>query len=280
MHEAKSWQDNSFITLTYDDQHLPKNKTLQYRDWQLFMKRLRRWVERNNSAVPAGLGAKTKGNRPESEVKNLKPVEKILKPQIRFYMSGEYGDRTQRPHYHAAIFNLKFPDEEYFRKAPSGEKMYTSQILNRLWGNGVNNTTGELTFESAAYIARYIIKKQNGKNAKEKYEKTDPETGEIIERKKEFSQMSRRPGLGNDWLNKYTADVYPRGKVVIRGHEAPPPRYYDKQYKKMNPTQWEKLRKERRKLATATGKDRTPARLSVRKAVKQAQLRQLKRTLE
>lgn len=244
VHEASLYDQNCTLTLTYDDEHLPENGSLHYRDAQLFFKRLRKKYGRN----------------------------------IRFYLGGEYGETTKRPHYHIALFNFDFADKQYFSKTAQGHKLYTSEELNKLWGKGPNNTIGALTFESAAYIARYIMKKQTGQFAAEHYTRLT-EDGELIQLKPEFNNMSRRPGIGSRWLEKFQTDVYPHGAVVHNGAEGPPPRYYDKWFKKQEPEKYEEMKKKRMRNAVKTSKDKTERRLKVREKVKKAQLSMLKRKI-
>ena len=81
LHEASLFDENSFVTLTYDDKHLPAGGTLVKRDVQLFLKRLRR---------------------------------KFSDRTIRYFFSGEYGGDTLRPHYHGCLFGFAFPDQVAF----------------------------------------------------------------------------------------------------------------------------------------------------------------------
>lgn len=192
VHESQLYEHSVFVTLTYDDDHVPHDFSLDYADFQLFMRRLRR-----------------------------------VKPGVRFYMCGEYGEDFGRPHFHAALFNCFFDDREVYRKLPSGSVLYTSKQLSELWPKGFVSV-GDLTFESAAYIARYVMKKVTGAAAEKHYEAVDGYTGEVYQRKPEFTQMSRKPGIGSLWFKKFASDVYPRDFVVIRGVKMRPPRYYDK----------------------------------------------------
>ena len=154
LHESSLHDQNSFITLTYDDAHLPEGGTLVYSDFQKFLKRLRKRV-----GVP-----------------------------IRFYMGAEYGEKFKRPHYHACIFGFDFPDRIYFKKTSSGEKIYTSKILESLWPYG-HSSVGNVTFESAAYIARYCVQKVTGDKATEHY-RVVTEDGVVVDRVSEFNHMS------------------------------------------------------------------------------------------
>lgn len=139
VHEASMYEDNCFITLTYDDAHLPKNGSLCLRDFQLFMKRLRKRF---------GSG-------------------------IKFYHCGEYGNEFSRPHYHALLFNHDFPDKEKFR-FKNGNWIYTSNELSKLWDKGFS-TVAQVSFDSAQYVAKYSMKKVTGKKADDYYGNMVPE---------------------------------------------------------------------------------------------------------
>jgi len=245
MHEAQMHEQNSFITLTYDNAHLPSDRSLHYRDFQLFIKRLRK---------------------------------RFTGRRIRFYMAGEYGEKLGRPHWHACIFGLSFDDKKLWRRSPSGANLYRSQDLELLWPFG-HSSIGDVTFESAAYVARYIMKKVTGKNAEEHYTEIDPESGEITKRKPEFTKMSLKPGIGYEWYKKYTSDVYPHDYVVVRGKKVKPPKYYDKNYKIENPFEFDELLYFREKSAKLNYEDNTPERLLVKEQVTQAKLQKLKRNL-
>jgi len=183
--------DNCFVTLTYDDENLPYGQTLVRADFQKFMKRL---------------------------IKNTGQ-------KIRLFYCGEYGENTLRPHYHACLFGYRPSDPELF--STTGDyKLYTSPFLQKTWGLG-HASFGELTFETAAYTARYCVKKITGKNAETHYETIDPETGEITSRIPEFSGQSRRPGIGATWLQRYGADTYQKNEVILNGKAMKPPRFYD-----------------------------------------------------
>lgn len=207
MNEASLYDENCFITLTYSDENLPKNSSLLKRDFQLFMKRLR---------------------------KEFSPKK------IRFYSCGEYGEQFSRPHYHACLFGLDFADKIKYK----GD-MYRSPTLEKLWPYGYS-MIGSVTFDSAAYVARYVTKKLTGKMA-EKYYTVDKRTGEVLaEKTPEFSLMSRRPGIGAPWLEKWQKEVYSTDSVISRGREMKPPKFYDKKYEIDYPEKMELIKKARR----------------------------------
>lgn len=264
VHEASLYTKNSFITLTYNDKHLPHS--LNVEDFQKFMKRLRK-------ANP--------------------------KIKIRFFQCGEYGTVCKycrksenfckcetfspdlgRPHHHACIFNFDFPDKELW-ETRDGIKLYRSKKLEKLWPFGFS-TIGEVTFESAAYVARYITKKINGEMAKNHYRKIDFETGEILsERKPEYITMSRRPGIAKDWIIKYLTDVYPEDNIIMRnGLKLKPPKYYDSIYDEIDHESLDKIKRKRKIEQNKREEDNSPKRLAQRKQVVQYKTKKLKRGLE
>ena len=244
VHEASLHEENAFITLTYDDDHLPAGGTLKKKDYQDFMKALRHYY---------------------------------YPKRIRYYMCGEYGEQSVRPHYHACLFGLDFTDKVCYTEK-QGIRLYISSTLNHIWKKGFT-TVGEVTFDSAAYVARYIMKKINGEKAYEHYKSIDFETGEIFDLIPEYTTMSRRPGIGREWYKKWKEEVYPEDEVVIRGIKQHPPRYYDTLYDVEQPKEMEKIKSKRTKAAQVHKKNNTPERLAVRERVKKAQMFNLKRTI-
>lgn len=194
VHEAQMHEKNCFITLTFDQAHLESRTnplSLDVTEFQRFMKRLRKRYGKN----------------------------------IRFFHCGEYGDKNKRPHYHAIIFGMDFEDKSLWSNR-DGNKLYTSEQLQKLWRYGFS-TIGDVTFQSAAYVARYIMKKHKGEGAEDHYTRWCPLTGEGTTVEPEYCTMSRRPGIGYDWLQEFKADVYPNDYIVINEHKVKPPRYYD-----------------------------------------------------
>ena len=206
-------------------------------------------------------------------------------------MCGEYGDRFGRPHFHALIFNYDFVDKEYFKTTPGGFKLYTSKFLDSLWtdpDDGINfgfSTIGGVSFESAAYVARYCVKKRTGKFAPEYYKKfvIDEDTGELMEVfdcVPEFSQMSRKPGIGAPWLERYAKDVYPNDFVRVDGRSVAVPRYYDDKFKIEHLDELESIKLIRKENALKRAYDSTIDRLAVREQVCLAATKQLLRTVD
>jgi hypothetical protein len=269
--EAQLYEHNSYLTLTYDDEHLPENGQLLTRDIQLFFKRLRK---------------RYKGHQ---EVMGANPKQPF---QIRYMVGAEYGDQNSRPHFHVCLLNFEFHDKKLLTKNKHGQPLYTSKRLTALWGKGHANF-GELTYDSAAYVARYCMKKVTGDMAEQNYERTNLETGEIYQLKPEFNLMSRKPAIGVPWLMKYQSDVYSKpvhngyrkdsiqldkmnGKVVRR-----PPRSFDRFLEKTHPDLFEEIKEYRERelieSQLANPLEFTPERLAVKEKLKRAQIIEFKR---
>lgn len=207
---------NCFVTLTYDDFHVPHarytdsdsgclvdNLTLRSRDLQLFVKRLRKYFS------------------PDS---------------IRYFGCGEYGDDTYRPHYHIVLFGIDFDDKEFYKKSTTGFDIFTSPALTRLWSSPCFGCEGshtpvtptgiatvqECTYETCAYTARYVMKKLKGAES-DFYKEMHIEPP--------FVRMSRRPGLGRQYYDDHP-DLYNRSSIHVStldgGKSFQPPKYFDK----------------------------------------------------
>jgi len=142
-------------------------------------------------------------------------------------------------------------------------------MLEKLWPMGFA-TVGDVTFESAAYVARYITKKITGELAEKHYQGRQPE----------YTTMSRRPGIGKNWYSEFKADVFPSDEIVLRGKILRPPRFYDKQLEAEDPALHEKIKIDRKAKAVQNSSDNTMARLRVKETCKLAQFKLLKRGLE
>lgn len=200
--EAKQYENNCFITLTYDDSHLPSDLSLRKRDLQLFIKKLR----------------------------------KKYGSKIRFFACGEYGEEKARPHYHLCIFNHDFADKQLW-SVRQNIPLYRSNSLENLWKNGWA-TIGAVTFESAAYVARYVLKKINGEEKDAHYNGRSPE----------FINMSRRPGIGRKFFDENARDIYAIDSIIMRnGLPLRPPKYYDKLYENINPVRLKEVKAARQK---------------------------------
>lgn len=246
VHEAQMHEKSCFITLTFNDENLLSREnpySLDKSEYQRFMKRLR----------------------------------KKYGSHIRYFHCGEYGDLNKRPHYHAILFGVDFTHDRKLWSQKDGMKLFTSESLEKLWPYGFS-TIGQVTFESCAYVARYIMKKQTGEKAEEYYTRWDPVTGEGTAIQPEYCTMSRKPGIGKSWIEKYKSDVYPHDYVVINDHKVKPPRFYDQQ---LDEEQLRKIKEQRIKDADDPIKDYGPEmdRLWVSQEIKIKKLERLVRNL-
>lgn len=233
-----------FVTLTYDDKHLPADGGLNKQHFQKFMKRLRK-----RHGAP-----------------------------IRYFHCGEYGDETKRPHYHAILFGVDFSDKKAWSRNAQGDTIYQSDTLDAIWGYG-QCRIGSVTFETAAYTARYILKKVTGEAAAAHYARVDPETGEIYSIQSEYITMSLKPAIGADWYRRFKTDVFPDDTVIMRGRELKPPRYYFQILQKEDEAAATSIKFRRVRSANRHKENNTPERLRVRREVKEAQISTLKRNL-
>ena len=248
VHEASLHKRNCFVTLTFDSSHLPEDGSLSVRVFQLFMKRLRKYAKRC---------------------------------RIRFFHCGEYGSKLGRPHYHACLFNWDFADKVVW-SVRDGVTLYRSPKLESIWGLGFC-TVGDVTFESAAYVARYVMKKVTGEKA----------AGHYGDLKPEYVTMSRRDGIGKNWFDKFKNDIYPLDYAIVRGKKVRPPKFYDSLYELSDPEDFVRLKSARISRATVLvpafndflGKsqmidDNGFDRLPVKEEVTKSRLKELRRTLE
>lgn len=207
----------------------------------------------------------------------MKRLRKRYSAPIRFFHCGEYGESTGRPHYHALLFNVEFPDQ-VLHSINNDNRLYTSPSLTEIWGLG-HATFGSVTFESAAYVARYCVKKRTGNGAKY-YQRVNLETGEAYSIQPEYATMSRRPGIGRPWLERYGKEVYDFDRVVIRGQKMKPPKSYDQILKTTDPSLYRRIQLDRKLAADEHAENNTPDRLVVRSELQHAKADFLKRNLE
>lgn len=200
MHEAQLYDSNLFLTLDYAPENLPESRSLEYPHFQNFMKRLRKELK--------GVSKAPNGQRP-----------------IRFFCAGEYGELRGRPHWHAILFNTRFPDMVRFVNGTA-----RSDLAESLWKKG-RVVIGEVTPASASYVAGYSLSKVYGRNAEEYYEDVvNLSTGEVTSRRPPFCTMSRRPGIGAWWFDRFSRDLFPLDAAVVDGARYKVPRYYWQKY--------------------------------------------------
>lgn len=242
MQESEMHDTNSFITLTYNSKNYPEDGSLSKDTIQLFIKRLR---------------------------------DKIDK-RIRYFLCGEYGENFNRPHYHACIFGYDFPDKKLITISNGGHLIYgESELLQNTWPFGFHSI-GKLTFESAAYVARYCTKKITGKGNEQEiwYDGRLPEFA-LMSTGKNKNEING--GLGKRWIEKYANDVLSTDKIIIRKNlQCRPPVYYNNIMDKIDHETYQKNKQERRKKID----EKTPERLNVLEKAKAIKFKKLKRSYE
>ena len=253
IHESQSHERNSFLTLTYSEENLPENGSLKKEHVQKFIKRLRK---------------------------------KFPKKNIRYLYCGEYGENLKRPHYHLCLFGVDFhQDRKLYKRNFDDHKLYNSEILNKLWPYG-HAVIGDLTYQSAAYVARYVTKKVKGSLQAEKYgEKCDLQTGEVsLLLQPEFAEASRRPALGRDWFFENYRQVYPNDFVVVNKRPQKPPKYYDFLLEQHDPDLYTKVKYKRKKSMEKAidqrPEDFDPYRLATKEEIRSRKGKRLTRSFE
>lgn len=244
LHESKMHEQNCFLTLTFADEYMPTTGSVSKRDLQLFFKRFR---------------------------------SAIAPKKISYLACGEYGEHLGRPHYHAVIFGYDFQDKK-LHQVHNENNLYTSKELENYWPYG-HNIIGEVTYQSAAYVARYTMKKVTGDKAQEHYKKCNPQTGEIYDIEPEFLLSSRNPAIGRRFLEKYPTDLE-KGFLTVDGKKRGIPKYYQKKYPEINDFRASLLKSEARLKYDPLDPENCGDRLRVKEKVKLAQITQLKRSLK
>jgi len=212
VHEAKGHTFNSFVTLTYEDAKLPENSAIEKRELQLFFKKLRK----------AGF-------------------------VFRYFAAGEYGSQTNRPHYHIIFFGVDFHEDRRLYKQSETGNYYKSPTLTSIWGNGECIIAG-FNFTTAQYVAKYIIGKKLGKDSRDNpaYQRLDLSTGECFQVEPEFVLMSRRPGIGAEWYEKYAEDAFPSDFLIHDEKKFTVPKYYLNKLEKTDTSMHQSVKKKRR----------------------------------
>jgi len=235
-HEALLHERNCFITLTYNDKNLPEDGSLDVNVWSKFAKRLRK---RTGS--------------------------------LRYLMAAEYGPVSLRPHYHALIFGHDFRDDSVILQGKN--QLWISPVLSEKWCFGFH-TVGELNYTTANYVARYCLKKQTGPWIAGGRLLHDRESDVFYQVKGEFATMSRNPGIGSKWFDKFKSDVYPADECVVEGRHFRPPRYYDE---KLDEAELELYKAKR--LSKVDAWNSSAKRLSVRENVAESKTNMYARSL-
>lgn len=236
MAEASLHKSNKFITLTYDDDNLPVDESLNHRDWQLFAYRARQ---------------------------RFGP--------FRFFMCGEYGENTQRPHYHALMFGFDPSDLRKCNSVYAKCDLFQSDLLTECWGKGFT-TVGEVTHESAKYVAGYQMKRVSAELEAERYSWVT-RYGELVVRKQPYGKMSLRPGIGAKWLDKYWKDTVNHGAVFQNQYRKKVPQYFRTLLEQVRPEAAEDLEALIYERGMQYTGDNSRDRLAAKEAVTKARIR-------
>lgn len=267
MKEAEQWENNWFLTLTYDPENVP---------WQ--------------SSINLETGEYVQGMtlQPEHLTKFLKDLRRYWKyhyneDNIRFYACGEYGGKTQRPHYHVAVMNWNIPGGllKEWKKSQNG-MYYQCETVAKIWKKGFI-CLAKLEWESAAYVARYMLKKQKGKDADQYYKS--------MAQIPEFTRCSRNPGIAREWYEQNKDKIYKNDEMFIArkggAQKVKPPAYYDKLFDVEDHERMQEIKEERRKAANeASRRKRANTTLNdeeqrkVEENKKEEQIKKLKRQIE
>jgi hypothetical protein len=289
-HEASLYDDNAFITLTYNNEHLPQGQncdecaknslevfkacegkynyyTICQRDVTLFLKRLR---------------------------------DKLGK--FRYFGCTEYGDDGERPHAHILLFGLDFKDKQVLTrdKNTGGAKYFISETLTDIWGKGYT-LIAPVVYETAQYVAGYVYKKVGKKYQQyanrifnyidyqtgeyriiylKPYDRINPITGNVYTVGDEKQFMSRRPGIARKWLEQNVGDLLHDGTIHINGQRHGSTKYYDRFMEKEYPKRFKELKAQRAAYAEEHQEEYTRERLAQKELCQKRRMEDHTRNLE
>ncbi len=238
-HESQMHEQSSFVTFTYDDKHLPPFGDLRHSDFQLFMKRLRHRY-----------------------------------PGVSYFMCGEYGDLTNRPHYHALLFGY-YPKDAKYHRTQNNNRYYKSEELDYFWKQGFTDTTN-VSYKSAGYIARYTLKKQLPDEAtQDRYTYLDHNQNLQL-KQFEYIRMSLNPAIGLSWIKKYAEQTIRHDYVLDPdGNKCPVPKYYLDYLASEVCEETSENNKNKRIEKARTNPDNCPSRLAAKEICVEAKTKQL-----
>lgn len=236
MLEAQQYEHNYMLTLTYDEEHVPITKTyeqidgtvycettLNPRDVQLFLHKLRKHWEREYNW------------KKETDDKG-----DTIKYGFRYFLAGEYGEKSSRAHYHLIMFNFPVYDLVEIEKSHKGFPQLSSPTIEKLWGKGRISLVA-CNWDTCAYVARYVVKKQKGPGSADYYE----QLGKLPE----FVRMSRNPGIGRDYYEQHKDIIYDTDEMFLSTSKGlqvvKPAKYYDKLYDLENPEKLFEIKEQR-----------------------------------
>lgn len=249
VHESRMHEHSCFVTLTYDDDHLHKLCRKTDAGYSLERSHVQKFIKRLRFAVSRGLFSSS--------------VSKVV-----VFGSGEYGDSNGRPHFHLILFGVNFFDRVVCG-VRDGFRYYRSKLLESLWSFGFSCVC-DFSFEAAAYVARYCLKKVKGKDALDYYKGRTPE----------FGIFPSRPALGKSWYQAFGCrDLENHDSCIARGHECKPPRYYDKLRERDNPDGLAAAKRIRLERSVVQASDNTFERLNTKRICVESKIKSLVRKL-
>lgn len=195
LHELQTAGPSSFVTLTYDREHLPVDQCVSVREMQLFIKRLRK----------AGF-------------------------DVRYLLCGEYGEKDGRPHYHAILFGQTFlRGSTQVEPSRSGLPQWTHPAIAEAWQGRGRHRIGDATHDSIQYTAGYVYKKLTYGDKLLALPFQAEGMPFPVYRTEPFVLASKNPGLGLEYFARNAENIIGRGNCISNGREVPIPRYYLKQ---------------------------------------------------
>lgn len=254
-HEASLHDENCFVTLTYDDGHLPS-------------------VGGAGGVSPAVASSVSSSTLfyPHVQAFNRSLRKRVAPKRFSFLCAGEYGERTSRPHYHMLLFGHRF--DRLWDLSRRGEvgQLGESDEVKELWPFG-NHFVGELTPQSASYVSQYCLKKVYGQGGDSFYDVVEPFSGEVLGRRvPEFLRMSLRPAIGRRWFEKFGSDVLPRDVALSENVRYHVPRYYEKLFATESPLEMDEVEFHRHILSKERAMNRAIERRSAREEILRARV--------
>lgn len=240
--EAQSYNNVQFLTLTYDDEHVPvvdaytgetKEGLTTAEAIDLYNQQAMVYIkaEKPEEAAKIGWTYRLRLTLRKRDIQQFcDRLNKYCqsngllergKSNIRYFYCGEYGDQTHRPHYHMILYGVKIPDPILWSKN-NGNPLFTSEMMTKEWGKG-NVLIGAATYESMQYVARYALKKTINNPSKQWWIDAGMEP--------EFISMSNKPGIGREWFENhksiYDDDYGGKDIVLAKGRIGKIPKYFD-----------------------------------------------------
>lgn len=242
--ESMQYKDNYFVTLTYNDEFLPKQENMR--------------IDKSTGEVVGSFISSSLV--PDELTKFMKDLRRYFEHHlnftgIRFFACGEYGPKHMRPHFHIILFNCPIPDLEFFKNSFNGDTYWTSELLERIWSVKVgHDSSGKPIYKSkgyvcvascnyntCSYVARYMLKKQKGLNSDYYFN---------LGLYPPFTRCSRMPGIAKSYYDKNSEKIYMYDQLCFTGADGVakkvrPPKYFDRLYDIESPDDLKRIKEKR-----------------------------------